>query len=242
MSRSMSAKTRPRLDRHDLQDYLAELETRMKEAAANLEFEDAARLRDEIRRLEDCRARYSFRRAKRRRPPAVQAWKPQGGSRDRQAARPPRPRAAPAAAPAPEPRRNPCGDAWLGPRPRAYLRLLDHRLGRLRALLRADELAFVAPAALVGAAAGVAVTVMSRTTQLVHELLFAIPGGAPQRQSGPRLLAGALRSGRRRLPARPVMWLSGRFRSRDAIDPIEANALYGGRSRSPIALGSGWRP
>ena len=36
----------------DLQAYIGELETKMKEAAANLDFEVAARLRDEIKRLE----------------------------------------------------------------------------------------------------------------------------------------------------------------------------------------------
>ncbi|MEO1018555.1 MAG: helicase-related protein, partial [Pseudomonadota bacterium] len=43
----------PTLTGMDLQAYIGDLENKMKEAASNLEFEEAARIRDEIRRLED---------------------------------------------------------------------------------------------------------------------------------------------------------------------------------------------
>ena len=68
----------------DLQAHIGKLEKKMREAAANLEFEEAARLRDEIKRLEDkdlglATARSSAPAAPR---PSGAAWKPSSGSRE----------------------------------------------------------------------------------------------------------------------------------------------------------------
>ncbi len=101
---------------------------------------------------------------------------------------------------------------------------------RLRALVRARESSVVALAALVGVIAGIVVAGMGASVDLLHELFFNL-------QHGERLSA--------RLTLNPYLALSvplvgglimglaseiiRRWRPEREIDPIEANALHGGR-------------
>jgi CIC family chloride channel protein len=113
---------------------------------------------------------------------------------------------------------------------RAFGDAVLHAPQTLRALVRADEIWLVVLAAFVGCGAGIAVWVMTETTQLIHEVLFKI--GAAERLSAMVELD----------PVRTVVvpTLGGlvlgviglaivRYHPRRAVDPIEANALYGGR-------------
>ena len=115
---------------------------------------------------------------------------------------------------------------WLG----VLGRLIDQRLGRLRAAVRVSELGLVALAVALGALAGLAVTAMSHVTLFLHEVLFDLPAGALLSASSGlapwRVLLVPIAGG---FVLAAVMIASGRFRSRQVIDPIEANALYGGR-------------
>ena len=123
---------------------------------------------------------------------------------------------------------------------RALRHRVDRQLARLRLLFRVEEIAFVLLGGAIGASAGIAVTAMSRILQLMHEILFGI-------EHGTRLSAG-LAIEHWRVMVVPiagglvlgaVMNLSGRFRSRRIVDPIEANAIYGGRMSLLDSLGVG---
>ncbi|GJE19216.1 Voltage-gated ClC-type chloride channel ClcB [Methylobacterium marchantiae] len=105
--------------------------------------------------------------------------------------------------------------------------------GRLRALVRGSEFGLVTLAACVGGVAGIAVSVMSLTTQALREILYRLPHGARLSAStdvapllilfGPALgglVLGLIAFSLARWRGRP---------QRPIVDPIEANALHGGR-------------
>ncbi|MEP9353597.1 chloride channel protein [Xanthobacter sp. KR7-65] len=101
---------------------------------------------------------------------------------------------------------------------------------RVRDALRTRETGLVLIAAVMGVLAGLAASVMSLTTQWMHEVLFGLPEG--QRLSSSAALAspwlilvpaaGGAAMGLIALALR-------RWRRRAFVDPIEANALHGGR-------------
>jgi CIC family chloride channel protein len=101
---------------------------------------------------------------------------------------------------------------------------------RLRALVRASEIGLVLVAAAIGCASGVLVSAIGITAQAMHELLFGLPH--EQRLSGASglwwvavlfvpTLGGVLLG--------VILYVAARLRKRPAVDPIEANALHGGR-------------
>ncbi|WP_455974455.1 chloride channel protein [Methylorubrum populi] len=108
---------------------------------------------------------------------------------------------------------------------------------RLRAWVRASELALVLLAAVTGCLGGLAVAGMSGATQILREVLYRLPSG--QRLSGLTALpSGGLMGLSFLAPALGGAVLGllllastrGRGRGRrSVVDPIEANALHGGR-------------
>ena len=105
-----------------------------------------------------------------------------------------------------------------------------HAPQALRALVRADEIWLVVLATVVGVASGLCVHAMTVVTQWCHEVLFNL-------ERGDRL-SGSV--GLERVRTVAVLGVGGlavgltayaiaRWWNRRTVDPIEANALYGGR-------------
>jgi chloride channel protein, CIC family len=115
-------------------------------------------------------------------------------------------------------------------RRRSPLAALLHAPQVLRALVRADETWLVVLAAFVGAITGVIVHCMTATAQFLHVLLFGV-------DMDQHLSATAHVAPLQALLVPPLGGLAfglfslgvARIWPRQAVDPIEANALYGGR-------------
>jgi len=104
------------------------------------------------------------------------------------------------------------------------------RWSQLRALVRSREVFLVAAAILVGVGAGVLVTILSRAAQLAHVLLYGIP--LDQHLSATATVAPAVAIGgpvAGGLILGAMEWWRRRHKIPTAVDPVEANALRGGR-------------
>ncbi len=105
-----------------------------------------------------------------------------------------------------------------------------HAPQTLRALVRADEIWLVVLAAFIGFAAGVADWLMNEVTQLIHQAVFLIK---PDERLSAMASLDPFRSVLVPCLGGLALGLLGllltKMRVRRAVDPIEANALYGGR-------------
>ena len=103
-------------------------------------------------------------------------------------------------------------------------------LAQLRGLIRASELGLVLVAGIVGCLAGAMVTFMSDLSQAAHVALFHIPLderlSAAARVSLPAAVLVPIAGGA--LIGLSELWRNWR-KARTPVDPVEANALRGGR-------------
>ena len=100
----------------------------------------------------------------------------------------------------------------------------------LRTLVRADEIWLVVLAAAVGIFSGLIVVAMGELAQLMHRVFFGLASGeylsAMVALDWKRALAVPTIGG---LVLGAAGWALARWRPTKVVDPIEANALYGGR-------------
>ncbi len=105
-----------------------------------------------------------------------------------------------------------------------------HAPQRFRALVRADEVWLAILSAVVGVLAGAGVSAINLVTAAMHVKLFALPLGqglsesdsiSPLRAFAVPVLGGAVLG--------VSLWALAKFRPKPLVDPVEANALYGGR-------------
>jgi CIC family chloride channel protein len=103
-------------------------------------------------------------------------------------------------------------------------------LTRLRALLRSNELYLIPLALVVGTVAGAIVTLMAEMAQIAHVLIYGIPIDvrlSANASVNPVIALIAPACGGLALGV--MEWLRRRWKIANAVDPVEANALRGGR-------------
>src|ERR1700741_2463237 len=103
-------------------------------------------------------------------------------------------------------------------------------LTRLRALLRSNEFYLIPLALVVGVVTGAIVTLMSEIAQIAHVLIYGIPIDvrlSANAYINPVVALIAPAAGGLLLGI--MEWSRRRLKISSAVDPIEANALRGGR-------------
>lgn len=108
--------------------------------------------------------------------------------------------------------------------------MLEDLWRRIKALARAEELSLSVFGVIIGCLAGVGVALAHNAVQWLHEVLFGLDKGAylsaSQVVDPSRVFTALIVGG---LVVGFYTWGVRRWRRREAVDPIEANALYGGR-------------